>query len=125
MANPAPRGPWSRRPSPATRKPPPHYHDFASWDFLFRLTRKGVQHYGPVESRPVAQLPCELVLTNKPNHNGKVLIVRCRCMAGTISTSPSRRFFNYDPLGEATSLKEAGQLWREHHAARVAAERAV
>ena len=52
-------------------------------------------------------------LTAKKSTNGRVLNVRCRCMAGT-SCEPSRRYCNYDPIGEARSLEEAQDLWRRH-----------
>jgi hypothetical protein len=45
--------------------------------------------------------------------NGKVLNVRCACMAQTREW-PSPRFTGYDILGTAGSLAEAVALWREH-----------
>jgi hypothetical protein len=63
-------------------------------------------------SRPAVVLPCEIVLTHKRSSNGR-LVVRCRCMAQTVN-EPRPRFYAYDPLGEATSLPEALELWRKH-----------
>jgi hypothetical protein len=67
--------------------------------------------------------PCEMRLTIKKGSNGKTLNVRCRCMAGT-HADPSRRFCNYDPIGEAGSLDEAKALWRAHADSRKVTEAA-
>lgn len=66
-----------------------------------------------VQDKPVYQAPCELVVSAKKGSNGKVLVVRCRCMAGTESP-PARRFYQYDALGEASSLTQARELWDAH-----------
>jgi hypothetical protein len=62
---------------------------------------------------PPQVFPCELRLTARKDSNGKILNVRCRCMAGT-NCEPSRRYCNYDIIGEAGSLEEAKALWRRH-----------
>lgn len=56
----------------------------------------------------------ELVLTCPANKrgNGKILVVRCKCMAEYRSVS--RRYYNYDPLGEVTSLADAIALYQQH-----------
>jgi hypothetical protein len=53
--------------------------------------------------------PCEMTLPAKPRSNGRVLLVRCRCLG---------RYA--EPLGEAGSLPEARALWDEHCASRTA-----
>lgn len=67
------------------------------------------QPYAPV--RPPLAIPCELVLTFAPGTNGRQLNVRCRCMAGTVNI-PRPRFWGYDPIGQASSIEQAKQLWR-------------
>lgn len=54
----------------------------------------------------------ELVITAKPNTNGRVLTLRCRCMAEYRNVS--RRYYNYDPFAETGSLDEAVRLYDEH-----------
>jgi hypothetical protein len=101
------------------------YHDFKDWDWLLRRARQDAARYGSVLDKPVAALPCELVLTfctraGSDGRNGKVLNVRCRCMAGTRNV-PSARYYAYDTLGEASSLPGARRLWDEHLAGKQAA----
>jgi hypothetical protein len=61
--------------------------------------------------RPVLNLPHKLILTGKKGSNGKILIVRCKCMAEFICKD---NYFNYDPLGEASTLTEALKLYDAH-----------
>lgn len=82
----------------------------ASWDDLVRWARR----YGSASPRPPVVLPCQIVITAEPGSNGKRLVVRCRCMAGTIAP-PAARFYAYDPLGvTADGLDGAWAIWREH-----------
>lgn len=60
---------------------------------------------------PVTRMPCEIVLTG--NRRNKRLTVRCRCMAQT-RDKPLRAYYNYDPLGEADTIREAVGLWKDH-----------
>jgi len=95
-------------------------HDFASWEYLFGETKRRVARSGPAQDQPLAVIPCELVTSMQHGSNGKVLNVRCRCMAGTIK-APAARYYNYDMLGEAKSLAEARLLWDDHVTARAQA----
>jgi hypothetical protein len=54
----------------------------------------------------------ELIITAKANSNGRILVVRCKCMAEYRDVS--RRYYNYDPLGEAHSLDEVKSLYDAH-----------
>jgi hypothetical protein len=98
------------------RRPYP-YHGLVSWELLYRLAKLGAELYGPAASRPLAVIPCELVLTINPGTNGRELIVRCRCMAGTV-VQPARRYYSYDPLGVVQGLDAAKAMYREHRAAK-------
>jgi hypothetical protein len=71
----------------------------------------------PQRRSPLAVIPCELVLTINPGTNGRELIVRCRCMAGTV-VQPARRYYSYDPLGVVQGLDAAKALYREHRASK-------
>lgn len=55
--------------------------------------------------------PCELVLTMNRGSNGRLIVVRCRCMA---LYGASRRNYNYDHLGIVSNLAEVRALWAEH-----------
>jgi hypothetical protein len=68
---------------------------------------------------PEAVHPCRLVLTAKKGTNGKVLNVRCECMAGT-QAPPGRHHYAYDPVGEAPDLPAAVALWTAHRDSRSA-----
>jgi hypothetical protein len=54
----------------------------------------------------------KLILTAKPRSNGKVLRVRCKCMAEYRNVSD--RYYNYDWLAEVTSAREALAVYRKH-----------
>lgn len=84
----------------------------SSWDDLIGQARGRARRRQGPQPEP-AVVPCEIVLSMAKGSNGRVLNVRCRCMAGTVHV-PSRRFVNYDLLGQASSLDEALWLWREH-----------
>lgn len=53
-----------------------------------------------------------MVITGKRNTNGKVLVVRCTCMAEYRRVKTT--YYNYDPLGEVTSLQAAKELYSQH-----------
>lgn len=58
--------------------------------------------------------PCEIVITAKTGTNGKVLRVRCKCMA-QVNLPPNGRYYQYDWLAEGEmSLDEAVRIWKEH-----------
>lgn len=78
----------------------------ADLDWLIRQARK------PRVVLPIVTMPCELVLTGS-GRNSNVLVVRCRCMAGT-RKEPKARYYAYDTLGETADLAEALRIWREH-----------
>jgi len=88
----------------------------AAWDDVVRWAHQ----YGTLTPRPPVVLPCQIVITAEPGSNGKRLVVRCRCMAGTVSP-PAVRFYAYDPVGIAGSLDEAKRIWTEHKNAKEAA----
>jgi hypothetical protein len=67
-------------------------------------------------SGPQLRNPCELSLTGTPDSNGRLLRVRCRCMAGYRS---SRKHHGYDHLGDAPTLLDAVRMWRAHVVATV------
>jgi hypothetical protein len=67
-------------------------------------------------SKPVAVLPCRMVLSLARNGNG-LLNVRCECMAGTVNR-PSSRYYNYDTLGESLTIDQARNLFEVHLAAK-------
>lgn len=110
--------PWQRRPSPrrAAWYPTPD-GTHASLDWMLGNTRNmdnplRLPRGGMVNARPVIKLPCKIVLTFARGSNGKVMHVRCRCMAGTAS-EPSERFYVYDPIGQAGSIEEAKRMWKD------------
>jgi hypothetical protein len=74
-----------------------------------------------VLDHPVVVPECELVVTYKRGSQYKVLVVRCRCMAGTRNV-PARGHYAYDALGEVPSgeLGAVKSLYREHLASRSA-----
>lgn len=61
---------------------------------------------------PALVMPCEMVLTGS-GRNSNILVVRCRCMAGTRG-EPKKNYYAYDSLGETSELTEAIRIWREH-----------
>lgn len=89
-------------------------------DYLIGQARLRLQLLGPYQAVLPVIIPCALRLSAKAGSNGKVLNVRCQCMAGTLGI-PSERFTGYDVLAEAKSLAEARLLWDEHVAARAQA----
>lgn len=88
----------------------------ADLDWLLRHPRE--LRFAP--SKPPVVLPCEMVLTFVQRSNGRLLNVRCRCMAQTVGKPRSERFYNYDPLGQAEGLEAALELFRKHVADRSA-----
>jgi len=58
------------------------------------------------------ELQHNFVLTGKPNSNGKILRVRCTCMAEYKDVST--RYYNYDPLAEVTSIEDAKKAYADH-----------
>lgn len=64
-------------------------------------------------NQPPVKQPHELVVTGKKGKagNGKILVVRCRCMA---EINCKRNYYNYDPLGEVTSLPAAVAMYNQH-----------
>jgi len=86
----------------------------ADLDWMISDARKRRKHRGiDYLDTPVVRLPCEMVLTMKQGSNGKIFLVRCRCMAQT-RTKPGKRYYNYDPLSEVASLQEAVSVWKRH-----------
>jgi hypothetical protein len=65
----------------------------------------------PRVRKPVVVLPCQIVLTGARGSNGKVLHVRCRCMAGTVGAT-AQRYYAYDVIGQAGTVEEALELWK-------------
>lgn len=61
--------------------------------------------------------PCRLVLTAARGTNGKLLRVRCECMAQVVLVEAVRPYTNYDVIGETRGgLEAALELWRAHQA---------
>jgi hypothetical protein len=87
----------------------------ADWGYVIGQATRALRARGGElrQPGPTTIMPCEVVLTCKPGSNGKILLVRCRCQAQTQDT-PRERYFNYDTLGEASSLAAAIALWKEH-----------
>jgi hypothetical protein len=54
----------------------------------------------------------KLILTGVPGSNGRRLRVRCKCMAEYRDVSD--RYYNYDPLGEVSSLDDAITMYHKH-----------
>ena len=54
----------------------------------------------------------KMIVTAKKGSNGRVLRVRCKCMAEYRNVSD--HYYNYDPLGDVKSIDEALKLYKEH-----------
>jgi hypothetical protein len=80
------------------------------WSELLDNARSRIR--AGVQMRPVAELPCRMVLSLARNGNGLVN-VRCECMAGTVNR-PRPRYYNYDTLGERITFAQARELWEDH-----------
>ena len=111
---PVARGQLARSTSPQPSKP------LMDWEQLLAMARR---RYLARQRRLYAEAqlydgPCEMVLTSDKRRGAPdVLVVLCRCMAGTRG-EPSARFYNYDALGRVVTLPEALQAWRDHRDAR-------
>lgn len=85
----------------------------ADFDWVVRKTRQRLlrrPQRPPREPRPPN--PCLLVLTGVRGSNGRLLRVRCRCMAEPRSSVT--RYFAYDDLGVVATTHEAKILWDKH-----------
>lgn len=62
---------------------------------------------------PEQSNPCRMILTLPVgiSHNGRIVRVRCACMA-EYKTNPN--YYNYDHLGDALSLEDAHAIWQGH-----------
>jgi hypothetical protein len=54
----------------------------------------------------------KLILTAKPGSNGKVLRVRCKCMAEYRNVSD--HYYNYDWIAEVGTVEEVLVVYRKH-----------
>lgn len=79
----------------------------ASIEWMIAQARKRIML--GIEQKPACKLPCEMVLTM----DHEKFIVRCRCMAGTVS-EPRNDFYGYDPIGTGANFDEIMAIWRKH-----------
>jgi hypothetical protein len=82
-----------------------HYQDL--------IELNGRERSGKYVSAQPIKAPHEILVTGKPHSNGRVLRVRCLCMAQT-NWIPSRRYYSYDWIAEVTSLQEAQKVFNQH-----------
>jgi hypothetical protein len=106
--------PWTRRLSPRRAAwYPSRDQTTVSLDWLLSSLNTSPNRVRPpaagMASLPWLSQPCEIVLSGARGSNGRVLHVRCRCMSGV----RGRNFFAYDAIGQAVSIPQAVEMWKE------------
>lgn len=82
-------------------------------DYLILLAYLAIKRRGLIDYHSRSDHPCVFRYALAPRTNGRLLNVRCECMAETRGR-PSPRFYVWDTLGQADSLQSAIALWEEH-----------
>ncbi|SRR5216684_8829351 len=88
------------------------WHEWGSIEEQIARMRSRLRMGPRKEVRLQSEPEHKLILSGKQGSNGKILNVRCKCMAEYANIRDS--YYMYDLLGEASSIKQAAAIYKAH-----------